>query len=171
MTRVGGWVARGAAGFAGLALWLDVARAFAGRGRPAEWWLSFYGAPWAAAAWTLAAAALLTAFSLWPTAPEWRRRATLSVLAVGAAVAVWDGVSFYRVLASGTVRSSWPVPLSVFVAVGLFYRMGYMKQALSTDGQQLALDRENVPERLAMATSPRRLTEVRDGSDSPGPVR
>ncbi|MCA9599713.1 MAG: YdcF family protein [Myxococcales bacterium] len=119
MTRVGGWVARGAAGFAGLALWLDVARAFAGRGRPAEWWLSFYGAPWAAAAWTLAAAALLTAFSLWPTAPEWRRRATLSVLAVGAAVAVWDGVSFYRVLASGTVRSSWPVPLSVFVAVGL----------------------------------------------------
>ncbi len=37
-----------------------------------------------------------------------------------------------------------------FVAVGLFYRMGYMKQALSTDGQQLALDRENVPERLAM---------------------
>ncbi|MEO6597991.1 MAG: alpha-glucan family phosphorylase, partial [Planctomycetota bacterium] len=39
------------------------------------------------------------------------------------------------------------VPL---VAVGLFYRFGYMSQQLSSDGQQLAADKENRPQKLAL---------------------
>lgn len=39
------------------------------------------------------------------------------------------------------------VPL---VAVGLFYRHGYMGQQLSSDGQQVAVDRENRPQKLAL---------------------
>jgi glycogen phosphorylase/synthase len=39
------------------------------------------------------------------------------------------------------------VPL---VGVGLFYRFGYMSQQLSSDGQQIAADKENRPEKLAV---------------------
>jgi phosphorylase/glycogen(starch) synthase len=39
------------------------------------------------------------------------------------------------------------VPL---VAVGLFYRFGYMSQQLSSDGQQVAADKENRPPKLAL---------------------
>ncbi|MFN3241261.1 MAG: alpha-glucan family phosphorylase [Planctomycetota bacterium] len=39
------------------------------------------------------------------------------------------------------------VPL---VGVGLFYRFGYMQQQLSSDGQQIAADRENRPPKLAL---------------------
>lgn len=39
------------------------------------------------------------------------------------------------------------VPL---VGVGLFYRMGYMGQQLSSEGQQVAVDRENNPRQLAV---------------------
>jgi len=39
------------------------------------------------------------------------------------------------------------VPL---VGVGLFYRFGYMHQQLSSDGQQIAADRENRPPKLAL---------------------
>jgi phosphorylase/glycogen(starch) synthase len=39
------------------------------------------------------------------------------------------------------------VPL---VAVGLFYRFGYMGQQLSSDGQQVVVDRENRPQKLAV---------------------
>ena len=49
------------------------------------------------------------------------------------------------------------VPL---VAVGLFYRYGYMSQQVSSDGQQVAADRENLPRQLA-------LEAVRDDSGKP----
>lgn len=39
------------------------------------------------------------------------------------------------------------VPL---VGVGLFYRFGYMSQQLSSDGQQVAADKENRPQKLAV---------------------
>jgi len=39
------------------------------------------------------------------------------------------------------------VPL---VGVGLFYRYGYMQQQVSSDGQQIAADRENRPAKLAL---------------------
>ena len=39
------------------------------------------------------------------------------------------------------------VPL---VGVGLFYRYGYMGQQMSSDGQQVAVDRENRPQKLAL---------------------
>ncbi len=118
MKYVAGWVARGAAGFAGTALGLDVLRTLAGRGRPAEWWLGFRGMPWVAAAWTLVTAVLLVAFALRPHARPWRRQATQLTLGIGAIVAALDSVSFYRVLQSGDVRASSPWPLSLFVALG-----------------------------------------------------
>ena len=37
-----------------------------------------------------------------------------------------------------------------FIGVGLFYRFGYMQQKLASDGQQLAVDRENDPSDLAV---------------------
>ncbi|MCR9243447.1 MAG: alpha-glucan family phosphorylase [bacterium] len=36
------------------------------------------------------------------------------------------------------------------VGVGLFYRFGYMYQQVSSDGQQIAADRENLPRQLAV---------------------
>ncbi|MBL8734544.1 MAG: alpha-glucan family phosphorylase [Planctomycetes bacterium] len=36
------------------------------------------------------------------------------------------------------------------IAVGLFYRFGYMSQQLSSDGQQVAVDKENRPQKLAL---------------------
>lgn len=36
------------------------------------------------------------------------------------------------------------------VGVGLFYQFGYMSQQLSSDGQQLAVDKENRPQKLAV---------------------
>ncbi len=43
--------------------------------------------------------------------------------------------------------SDLAVPL---VAVGLFYRFGYMSQQVSSDGQQIAVDKENRPQKLAV---------------------
>ncbi|MCK5942261.1 MAG: alpha-glucan family phosphorylase, partial [Planctomycetes bacterium] len=48
------------------------------------------------------------------------------------------------------------VPL---VGVGLFYRYGYMQQQLSSDGRQIAADRENRPPKLALE-----LVRQADGS-------
>lgn len=45
------------------------------------------------------------------------------------------------------------------VGVGLFYRYGYMQQQLSSDGQQVAADRENRPAKLAVE-----LVRNEDGS-------
>lgn len=118
VTATRGWIARGAAGFVGLALGLDVARALVARGRPAEWWLSFRGSPLAAAVWTLAAALLLSAWALRPDASPTRRRATLGILAVGMLMAALDTGSFYRVLADGQVSTPIPLPLSLFLACG-----------------------------------------------------
>ncbi len=36
------------------------------------------------------------------------------------------------------------------VGVGLFYRFGYMHQQVSSDGQQVAVDKENLPRQLAL---------------------
>ncbi|MCA8948275.1 MAG: alpha-glucan family phosphorylase [Planctomycetes bacterium] len=36
------------------------------------------------------------------------------------------------------------------VGVGLFYRYGYMRQKISSDGQQIAADHENLPRQLAL---------------------
>ncbi|MBK8097656.1 MAG: alpha-glucan family phosphorylase [Planctomycetes bacterium] len=43
--------------------------------------------------------------------------------------------------------SDLAVPL---VGVGLFYRHGYMAQQMSSDGQQIAVDKENLPRQLAV---------------------
>ncbi|MBK8977069.1 MAG: alpha-glucan family phosphorylase [Planctomycetes bacterium] len=53
------------------------------------------------------------------------------------------------VLAGDHLKSASDLDLPL-VGIGLFYRMGYMGQALTADGQQVAEDRENVPADLPM---------------------
>ncbi len=53
------------------------------------------------------------------------------------------------VLAGDHLKSASDVGLPL-VAVGLFYRMGYMSQRLTADGEQLAVDVENEPRMLPM---------------------
>ena len=53
------------------------------------------------------------------------------------------------ILAGDHVKSASDLNLP-FVAVGLFYRFGYMGQKLTVDGQQIAVDIENLPEDLAI---------------------
>jgi phosphorylase/glycogen(starch) synthase len=53
------------------------------------------------------------------------------------------------ILAGDHLKSASDVGIPL-VAVGLFYRFGYMGQQLSSDGQQIAADRENRPQKLAV---------------------
>ena len=53
------------------------------------------------------------------------------------------------ILAGDHLKSASDLDIPL-VGVGLFYRFGYLKQQLTTDGRQLALDRENDPEQLPM---------------------
>ncbi|MEZ5962574.1 MAG: alpha-glucan family phosphorylase [Planctomycetota bacterium] len=53
------------------------------------------------------------------------------------------------VLAGDHVKSASDLGLP-FLAVGLFYRMGYMSQQLTADGEQLAVDVENEPRQLPL---------------------
>lgn len=67
------------------------------------------------------------------------------------------------VLAGDHLKSASDVGLPL-VAVGLFYRMGYMAQRLTADGDQLAVDVENEPSMLPME-------QVRTDSGEPLEVR
>lgn len=51
------------------------------------------------------------------------------------------------ILAGDHLKSASDLDLPL-VGLGLFYRCGYLRQQLTTDGRQLALDRENDPEQL-----------------------
>ena len=53
------------------------------------------------------------------------------------------------ILAGDHLKSASDLGLPL-VGVGLFYRYGYMSQQLSTDGQQVAADKENRPQKLAL---------------------
>ncbi|MFO1052182.1 MAG: alpha-glucan family phosphorylase [Planctomycetota bacterium] len=53
------------------------------------------------------------------------------------------------ILAGDHLKSASDLDIPL-VGVGLFYRHGYLKQQLTNDGRQLALDRTNDPERLPM---------------------
>jgi len=67
------------------------------------------------------------------------------------------------VLAGDHVKSASDVGLP-YVGVGLFYRMGYMSQQLTADGEQLVVDVENEPRQLP-------LEAVRDADGTPLEVR
>lgn len=67
------------------------------------------------------------------------------------------------VLAGDHVKSASDLGVP-YLAVGLFYRMGYMSQQLTSDGEQLALDVENEPRQLP-------LEAVRDEKGEPLEVR
>ncbi|MBL9078866.1 MAG: alpha-glucan family phosphorylase [Planctomycetes bacterium] len=53
------------------------------------------------------------------------------------------------ILAGDHLKSASDVGIPL-VGVGLFYRYGYMGQQMSSDGQQIAADRENRPRQLAL---------------------
>ncbi len=53
------------------------------------------------------------------------------------------------ILAGDHLKSASDLAIPL-VGVGLFYRMGYMQQRLSAEGQQVAVDRPNHPRQLAM---------------------
>ena len=53
------------------------------------------------------------------------------------------------ILAGDHLKSASDLALPL-IGVGIFYRFGYMQQKLASDGQQLAVDRENDPSDLAV---------------------
>ncbi len=53
------------------------------------------------------------------------------------------------ILAGDHLKSASDLGLPL-IGVGLYYRFGYMKQKVASDGQQLAVDRENDPRELAV---------------------
>ncbi|MCC7013379.1 MAG: alpha-glucan family phosphorylase [Planctomycetes bacterium] len=63
------------------------------------------------------------------------------------------------ILAGDHLKSASDIGLPM-VAVGLFYRAGYLRQKLGADGQQVALEADNDPRNLA-------LELVRDGGGAP----
>jgi uncharacterized SAM-binding protein YcdF (DUF218 family) len=81
------------------------------------WWVDVRPLSRGTAAVVLAAAAgLFLAFAVRPAARPWRRRATAGLAAALGLLALWDAISFWRLLARGDLASRFPVPLSLFVA-------------------------------------------------------
>jgi len=81
------------------------------------WWVDVRPLSRSAAAVFLAAAAgFFLAFAVRPGLGSWRRWTTAGLAAALGLLALWDAISFWRLLAAGAVASRFPVPLSLFVA-------------------------------------------------------
>jgi len=81
------------------------------------WWLDVRPVPAAASAVLLAlVGALFLWWALRPAAPAWRRLVTAGAAAALCAVAVKNGVTFYRVWAAGEIHPRLGVPLSFVLA-------------------------------------------------------
>lgn len=86
------------------------------------WWIDLRPLPPVVARLVLAAAAgLLLAFAVRPSTGRLRARATAAAAFVLAAGAVYDGVRFYAAWADGAIAPWTPLPLSLFVALGLAF--------------------------------------------------
>jgi uncharacterized SAM-binding protein YcdF (DUF218 family) len=87
---------------------------------PNEWWIDFRPLPSAVATATTATlAALLLAWAVRPAASRRRSNVTAALLLAATGVALWNVVTFYRLLAAGTIRTSLPLPFSLIVAATL----------------------------------------------------
>ncbi|MFH1531657.1 MAG: YdcF family protein [Pseudomonadota bacterium] len=81
------------------------------------WWVDVRPLSRGGAALFLAAAAgFFLAFAAHPAARPWRRWITAGLATGLGLLALWDALSFWRLLAAGAVESRFPVPLSLFVA-------------------------------------------------------
>jgi vancomycin permeability regulator SanA len=86
------------------------------------WWLDLRPLPAAATAVVLALAGLpLVSWALRPAAAGWRHIATPVTAAVLGLVAIWNGITFYRVWEEGQIRPWMPLPLSFVWAAALFW--------------------------------------------------
>ena len=86
------------------------------------WWLDLRPVPAMPSAVLLAlAGALLVWWALRPATMGWRRTATLVALGAMSLVAVWNGVTFYRVWAAGQIRPWLPLPFSFVLAAALLF--------------------------------------------------
>ena len=86
------------------------------------WWLDLRPVPALPSAVLLAlAGALLVWWALRPASAGWRRTATLVALGAMSLVAVWNGVTFYRVWAAGEIRPWLPLPFSFVLAAALLF--------------------------------------------------
>lgn len=82
------------------------------------WWVDLRPLPrLAGVALVAVASAFFLAFALRPVARPWRARITAALAGALGLLAILDAASFWRLLAAGSVQSSFPVPLSLGVAV------------------------------------------------------
>jgi vancomycin permeability regulator SanA len=87
-----------------------------------EWWIDFRPLPAAIAMITTGAlAALLLAWAVRPVAQRWRSNTTAALLLIATAVVLWNVVTFYRLLAAGTIHTPVPLPFSLIVAAALLF--------------------------------------------------
>lgn len=84
------------------------------------WWIDLRVLPAPLPGGLLAAGGtLLVGFALRPEGGRLRRRATMLVVGILIAASLWNAVTFYSLLARGTIRSGFPLALSLLVMVAL----------------------------------------------------
>ncbi len=84
------------------------------------WWIDLRTLPSAIVPpFLLAASACLVGFAVWPLRSTWRRILTIGCVAALGVVAVANTAQFYTLLARGLVSRGIPIPLSLFVSIGL----------------------------------------------------
>ncbi len=103
-----------------------MANAIAGLFRPALdaniWWIDWRGVPSGPArALTLATCAGLLVYAVFPAMNSWRRDASLGAAGLLLAVCVLNSVTYYTLLYRGAIRSTLPIPLSLFIAAALLW--------------------------------------------------
>ena len=85
------------------------------------WWIDSRPLPyWLANPLIALAGGLLVAYAWRPGMGGWRRRFTRCGLAALLALSVWNTLTYWGLLALGTIASPFPFPLSLLVAVLLF---------------------------------------------------
>jgi uncharacterized SAM-binding protein YcdF (DUF218 family) len=85
-----------------------------------EWWLDLRLLPGPVAELSLAAiAVLLLAFGIRPAMGTLRRRITLLSVGLASLSAVVNLFQFYKLLGSHAIRSDWPFPFSIVVALAM----------------------------------------------------
>ena len=84
------------------------------------WWVDLYGLPYVPTiSILLTFSALLLSHGLVPAQSGWRLRATQTVVWVLLLTTIANSVQYYALLYRGTISTSAPVPVSLFVAAGL----------------------------------------------------
>lgn len=86
------------------------------------WWIDLHTiAPVPTPLLLVPAALALIAYGARPAMSRWRKRITVTLVWIATAITLWNSITFYSLLADGTLPTAFPIPLSLVMTLVLAF--------------------------------------------------